>query len=83
LTASFESFDQWWANARCSPELTQYGWDYSGSTAVVGMVSKDQLVVANADGCTAHFMTFAAIRLVSSIATALLMQNLLAVNPRL
>ncbi|KAF8069639.1 protein phosphatase 2C 8 [Scenedesmus sp. PABB004] len=48
LAASFHSFDRWWADARCDPALTEHGWDDSGSTAVVGLVSGQQLVVANA-----------------------------------
>jgi hypothetical protein len=52
LAASFQWFDRWWADARCNPDLTQHGWDESGSTAVVGMITGNQLVVANAGGCT-------------------------------
>lgn len=48
LAASFHWFDRWWQDARCDPNVTQYGWDESGSTAVVGMVSGQQLVIANA-----------------------------------
>lgn len=43
----FTQFDHWWDNARCDPKLTQHGWDDSGSTAVISMVSGQQLVVAN------------------------------------
>lgn len=48
LAASFHWFDRWWADARCDPSFTQHGWDDSGSTAVVGMVCGQELVVANA-----------------------------------
>lgn len=48
LAASFQWFDKWWADARCDPSLTKHGWDDSGSTAVISMVSGQQLVVANA-----------------------------------
>ena len=50
----FKQFDHWWADARCDPRFTQHGWDDSGSTAVVGMVSGQQLVVANAGGPVTH-----------------------------
>lgn len=48
LAASFHWFDRWWADARCDPSFTEHGWDDSGSTAVVGMVYGQELVVANA-----------------------------------
>jgi hypothetical protein len=48
LAASFQWFDRWWADARCDPSLTEHGWDDSGSTAVVGLVSGQHLIVANA-----------------------------------
>jgi hypothetical protein len=48
LAASFQWFDRWWADARCDPRLTEHGWDDSGSTAVVGLVSGQHLIVANA-----------------------------------
>eukprot|EP00878_Enallax_costatus_P014260 GHUV01014915.1.p1 GENE.GHUV01014915.1~~GHUV01014915.1.p1 ORF type:complete len:446 (+),score=95.45 GHUV01014915.1:306-1643(+) len=48
LAASFHWFDRWWADARCDPTFTEHGWDDSGSTAVVGMVYGQDLVVANA-----------------------------------
>uniref|UniRef100_A0A383W5L0 PPM-type phosphatase domain-containing protein n=1 Tax=Tetradesmus obliquus TaxID=3088 RepID=A0A383W5L0_TETOB len=48
LAASFTWFDRWWADARCDPSLTEHGWDDSGSTAVVGLVSGQHLIVANA-----------------------------------
>lgn len=51
LAASFYWFDRWWADARCDPTFTQHGWDDSGSTAVVGMVYGQDLVVANAGVC--------------------------------
>lgn len=56
LAASFQWFDRWWADARCNPDLTKHGWDDSGSTAVVGMVSGHQLVVANAGGRSATLL---------------------------
>lgn len=48
LPAAFRVFDRWWSDARCDPAFTQHGWDESGSTAVVGLVSGQTLVVANA-----------------------------------
>jgi hypothetical protein len=48
LEAVFSRFDRWWRDARCDPSLTPYGWDDSGATAVVGLVSGQQLVVGNA-----------------------------------
>lgn len=50
VAASFHWFDRWWADARCDPAFTEHGWDDSGSTAVVGMVFDQQLVVGNAGG---------------------------------
>ncbi|KAF6260470.1 phosphatase 2C-like domain-containing protein [Scenedesmus sp. NREL 46B-D3] len=48
LAGSFRWFDRWWADARCDPSLTEHGWDDSGSTAVVAMLSGRHLIVANA-----------------------------------
>jgi hypothetical protein len=48
FAAAFERFDRWWADARCDPAFTPHGWDDSGSTAVVALVSGQSLVVANA-----------------------------------
>jgi hypothetical protein len=84
LAASFPLFDRWWADARCNPDFTQHGWDESGSTAVIGMVSEDQLVVANAGGCTATLLGVCSNAVVQHCCRALLMQNMLAVkHPRL
>eukprot|EP00879_Flechtneria_rotunda_P031399 GHRR01034299.1.p1 GENE.GHRR01034299.1~~GHRR01034299.1.p1 ORF type:complete len:295 (+),score=119.68 GHRR01034299.1:289-1173(+) len=53
LAAAFQRFDRWWADARCDPSITEHGWDDSGCTAVVGLVSGQHLVVANAGDSTA------------------------------
>jgi len=48
LLATFKGFDNWWNDARCDPSFTEHGWDESGATAVVGLVSGGHLFVANA-----------------------------------
>jgi serine/threonine protein phosphatase PrpC len=47
LALAFPAFDRWWADARCDPLLTRHGWDDSGSTAVVALLSGERLALAN------------------------------------
>jgi hypothetical protein len=70
LLATFKGFDSWWNDARCDPSFTEHGWDESGSTAVVGLVSGGHLFVANAGelgqvgrgvGCCIHLQKMASV----------------------
>ena len=50
LASSFRRFDRWWNDARTNPEYTRFGWDESGATAVLGLVTGGSLLIGNAGG---------------------------------